>query len=407
VSSVNRPDALVVVDADTHISEPHDLWTSRAPASMRDLMPQVRRNDLGIDKWFVDGGQEMGNAGGASVINADGSKDPFWNIDIQAGPGVEDIHPGSYDVQARLQVMDEQGVYAHIVYPNALGFAAGSILRLQNRDLSRAVIEIYNDAMGEWQAASGGRLLPQAMLPFWDIDATVAEIVRARSDLRLTGVTMSGEPFNAGLPDLADPHWDPMWEVCTDLELPINIHIGSGGGGPEAIRSSMFGRVWPTQDQYRTYVLGCVQLELGNSNFLSNLVTSDLLVRWPQLKFVSVESGIGWIPYVLERIDFQLGEPVPGGVDLKDRPSARELFRRNVYACFWFEQSGPQHLLEDLGVENVMFESDFPHPTCLYPNPVESALEQLEVGGHSEDVIRKVMGGNAIDLYKIEVSASA
>jgi predicted TIM-barrel fold metal-dependent hydrolase len=198
-----------------------------------------------------------------------------------------------------------------------------------------------------------------------------------------------------------------MWEVCTDLELPINIHIGSGGGGPEAIRSSMFGRVWPTQDQYRRYVLGCVQLELGNSNFLSNLVTSDLLVRWPQLKFVSVESGIGWIPYVLERIDFQLGEPVPGGVDLKDRPSARELFRRNVYACFWFEQSGPQHLLEDLGVENVMFESDFPHPTCLYPNPVESALEQLEVGGHSEDVIRKVMGGNAIDLYKIEVSASA
>ena len=340
------------------------------------------------------------------MINPDGGKDSFWNIDIQAGPGVDDIHPGSYDARARLEVMDDQGVFAQVVYPNTLGFAAGSILRLENRELSAAVIEIYNDAMGEWQAESGDRLLPQAMLPFWDIDATVAEIVRIKSELKMTGVTMSGEPFNAGLPDLGDPHWDPMWDVCTDLELPINIHVGSGGGGARGVHS-MFEKVWPTQDQYRRYVLGCVQIELANSNFLSNLVTSDLLIRWPKLKFVSVESGIGWIPYVLERIDFQLNEPVPEGVNLKDRPSARELFRQSVYACFWFEESGPRHLLEDLGVDNVMFESDFPHPTCLYPNPVESTLEQLRIGGHSDEVIRKVMGGNAIDLYKIKVPASA
>src|SRR5262249_34472055 len=151
--------------------------------------------------------------------------------------------------------------------------------------------------------------------------------------------------FNAGLPDLADPHWDPMYEVCSDLGIPINIHIGSTDFGPSSSKSFGFGttldaalsRVWPSQDRYRKYVLAVTQGELANSNFVSNLCASDLLVRWPQLKFVSVESGIGWIPFVLERLDYQLGEPTPEGVDLKARPSARELFRQSVYSCWWFE----------------------------------------------------------------------
>jgi predicted TIM-barrel fold metal-dependent hydrolase len=253
--------------------------------------------------------------------------------------------------------------------------------------------------LAEWQAESGDRLLPQAMVPFWDIDATVKELERMKNELHMVGLTMSGEPFNGGLPDLADQYWDPMYEVCTDLSIPINIHIGSSDVGTD--NSYLFQRVWPTHDKYRRFVLGMVQIELGNSNFLTNLCTSDLLVRWPKLKFVSVESGIGWIPFVLERVDYQLGEPVEEGVDLHARPSARELFRQSVYSCFWFEHSAPQHLIEDVGVDNVMFESDFPHPTCLYPNPVERVLEQLTLGGHSEETIRKVMGGNAMKLYGI------
>jgi predicted TIM-barrel fold metal-dependent hydrolase len=372
---------------------------------MKRLVPQVRKNNDGISHWYVNEDIDLGRAGGSSVIKVDGEKDSFWNQDIMAGMGLDDIHPGSYDVRARLEVMDEQGVWAHIVYPNTLGFAAGRVLTLENQDLSLAIIKTYNDALAEWQAESGGRLLPQAMLPFWDIDATVDELVRIKSEFGMTGVTMTGEPFHAGLPDLADSHWDPMYEVCVDLGIPINIHIGSSDGGSNL--ASSFGRVWPSQDRYRRYVLGCVQIELANSNFLSNLCASDLLVRWPALKFVSVESGIGWIPYVLERTDYQLGEPVPDGVNLKERPSAWDLFRQSVYSCFWFEQSAPRHLIEDIGVDNVMFETDFPHPTCLYPNPVEHALEQLAIGGHSEEVIRKLMGGNAIDLYNIQIPTPA
>jgi uncharacterized protein len=402
--AVHRPSDLVVIDSDTHFSEPDDLWTKRAPASLRDRVPQVRRDERGIPHWYIEGDKKLMRAGGSSVIDPNGQKMSFWETDITAGVGIAEIHAGSYDVAARLALMDEQGVYAHIVYPNALGFAAGHLARLDDRKLSVEVIRIYNDALAEWQAESGDRLLPQAMVPFWDIDATVKELVRIKSELKMTGITMSGEPFHApGLPDLANPHWDPMYEVCSDLNIPINIHIGSGVSGGNISTD----RVWASQDIYRRYVLMCVQIELANSNFLSNLVTSDLLLRWPRLKFVSVESGIGWIPYVLERADYQLAEPAPEGVNLQERPTAMELFRKHVYACFWFEHSGAQHLIEDIGVDNVMFESDFPHPTCLYPNPVERVLEQLEIGGYSDGVVRKVMGGNAIDLYKIQVPLPA
>jgi predicted TIM-barrel fold metal-dependent hydrolase len=402
MTNARRPDGLVVIDSDTHFSEPWDLWTQfDPPAAWRDDVPQVHPDpSTGKPMWFL-GGEPTMQAGGGAIISRDGTKERFWDADIMGGKTHDGIHRGAWEVEPRLELMDEQGVHAHIVYPNAIGFGAGKVLRLEDRKLAKWIVQTYNDYMADWQARSGDRLLPQAMLPFWDIDETVAELHRIKNELKMVGITMSGEPFAGGLPDLADPHWDPMYEACISLGIPINIHIGSGDGGVGM--DHYFQRVWPTQDQYRRYVLGCVQMELANSNFLSNLTTSDLLVRWPELRFVSVESGIGWIPYVLERADYQLQEAIPEGSDLADRPSAMELFRQSVYATFWFEKSAPQHLLEDVGVDNVMFETDFPHPTCLYPNPVDFALEQLKE--YPDEVIRKVMGGNAIKLYGIKVPA--
>jgi uncharacterized protein len=391
------PKDLLVIDADTHFTEPWDLWTSRAPKKYRDVVPHVHPDpETGKAFWFVDGDKKLIRAGGGSVINRAGNKRSFWDEDIMAGLVPDEIHPGSFDAEARIEVMDKQGVWAHIVYPNAIGFAAGRILQLPDKNLAKLIIQIYNDALAEWQASSHGRLFPQALLPFWDIDATVAEVERAVKELKFTGVTMSGEPFNGGLPDLQEKYWDPFYEACTDLGIPINIHIGSGDTPASADPYAR--KVWPSQDDYRRYVLRCVQLELANSNFLTNFCTSDIATRWPKLKWVSVESGIGWIPYVLERTDYQLLEVLAEDPAMR-RPPAMDIFHSNVLACFWFEKSAPAHLLEDVGFDNVMFESDFPHPTCLYPDPVTHALEQMKE--HSEENIRKVMGGNAAKLYGI------
>jgi predicted TIM-barrel fold metal-dependent hydrolase len=207
---------------------------------------------------------------------------------------------------------------------------------------------------------------------------------------------MCSEPHAGGLPDLVDHHWDPLWELCTELELPINLHVGASEFGMEAFMKG----VWPSLSAERRHVVGCVQIEMHNGRILSNLLTSDLLVRFPETKWVSVESGIGWIPYVIERLEYQLRDTTPDGRGF-DQPMPSELFRRQVYATFWFEDAGPSKLLEDVGFDNVMFETDFPHPTCLYPNAVEHALKVLEPWG--PEVTRKVMQDNAAQLYHIPV----
>jgi predicted TIM-barrel fold metal-dependent hydrolase len=389
---------LKVIDADTHYSEPHDLWTSRVPASYRDRVPHVADDGKGGKCWRFNGDDLLfSSAGSASVIRKDGSKAALMDWDIQNGTmPIVQVHPASYDGRARLELMDQQGVWAHVMYPNVTGFGAHRLMTLEDRELAFTILSVYNDAVAELQAGSGGRLFPQALIPFWNLDAAVAEVERAKNVLKLTGITMSSEPHSAGLPDITSSHWAPLWEVCESLGVPVNFHVGSSEFGKEAFEKG----TWPGLSPIRKHVVGCVLLELHNARVLANLLTSDLLVRYPKLRFVSVESGIGWIPYVLERLEYQLLETsLDGRVWEQERPT--ELFRRQVYSCFWFEEAAPSRTLDFIGFDNVLFESDFPHPTCLYPSPVEHGLKVLAPWGAA--VQRKVMSENAAKLYGIPV----
>lgn len=384
-----------VVDADTHYSEPHDLWTSRVPISYRDRVPHVVDDGKGGQCWVFNNDDLMyPRAGAGSVIRLDGSKQALLDWDMQnASMPIEEIHRGSYDCAARLELMDKQGVWAHIIYPNLTGFGAHKLVALEDQDLAQVIVTVYNDAAAELQQESDGRLFPMALIPFWDLDPALAELQRAH-DLGLRGLTMSSEPHGAGLPDLTSQHWDPLWQLCAELDMPVNFHVGASEFGIEAF----FKGAWPGLDPVRRHVVGSVQIELHNAKVLSNLLASDLLVRHPRVKFVSVESGIGWIPYVLERLEYQLLETsLDGHVWPQESPT--ELFRRQVYACFWFEEIAPSRMLDRIGFDNVLFESDFPHPTCLYPDPVGHAVRVLAPWG--ADVVRKVMSTNAAKLYNL------
>jgi predicted TIM-barrel fold metal-dependent hydrolase len=141
---------------------------------------------------------------------------------------------------------------------------------------------------------------------------------------------------------------------------------------------------------------------LTNAGVVGNLIYSGVLERFPQLQVVSVESGVGWIPFFLEALDYQLGEMTPGSMDhLSMAPS--DYFRRQIYACFWFERTGLSEVIERVGSDHLLFESDFPHPTCLYPNMLDYADEALrEV---DDDAVAGIMGLNAARLYDIPLPA--
>jgi uncharacterized protein len=385
---------LKIIDADTHLTESHDLWVRRAPAAWRDRVPQVKMHD-GQMSWVIDGNKSIGTgAHPNSAILKDNRK--VRELDAFLKLKFADVHPGSHTVKDRLAVMDAAGIYAQIVYPNILGFGGQAAAKV-DMQLRQICVEIYNDAMAELQDESGERLFPMAMLPWWDVDAAVKETERCAA-MGLRGININSDPHEhkdaAGnfIPDLGSPHWDPLWQICVDKNLPVNFHIGAS----ETSIDWMGHQGWPSLSrELRSGIMGAM-LFFNNGKVVSNLIFSGLLDRIPKLKFVSVESGIGWVPFLMEALDYQLVE-IAANRSFDRKPS--EYFRRNFYACFWFENKDVSDTVRKVGVDNVLFETDFPHPTSLYPiDNLEARLSDL-----TQEERAKVLSLNAAKLYNISL----
>ncbi len=374
-----------VVDCDSHWTEPPDLWTSRAPVQLRDRMPRVIEHD-GMQLWQV-GDLTLGPIG-LSVVRRDGGK-AYGKLFL---PHIEQLHPAAYDPTARLELLDRLGIGTQIIYPNVAGFASARFLEIADPVVRSACVEIYNDAAAELQATTAGRLRPQAILPFWDRAATIAEMRRARNVLGLTGFTITDSPERIGLPDYGDASWNSFWETAVELNSPLNFHIAAAG--TELFTSAP----WPSLGPECRMAVGGALLYLDNARMITNLLYSDVLERHPGLRFVSVESGLGWIPFLLEACEYQWDQMVPTEVKHHElRPT--EKFRRNISACFWFEREGPSRLIERIGADSVLFETDFPHPTCLYPNAREHLRDVL--GRLDPSVRSRILHDNAARLYGI------
>jgi predicted TIM-barrel fold metal-dependent hydrolase len=383
-----------VIDVDTHLVEPHDLWTKHAPAKYKDRVPQVKVVD-GVRSWVIDGDKVLlKGAIPSSTVKKDGSKWPgleFLNHQI------EEVHPSSYSVPERLELMDATGITAQILYPNILGFGGQNAVKV-DPELRLVSVQIFNDAMAEVQAESGDRIFPMALMPWWDVDLCVKEIERSHR-MGLRGININSDPhYFAGpdgnkLPDLGQPHWYPMWEACQDFDMPVNFHIGASEQSMDFVGQ----QGWPGLHYDLRSCLGGAMLFINNGRVMGNLILSGLLDRYTKLKFVSVESGIGWIPFLLEAIDWEYQETGKNQNYLQRLPS--EYFASNFHACFWFERRDLTRQIKQLGVDNVLFETDFPHPVCLYP------IDDLDqaMGGLTEAEKVKVLSGNAARVYNINL----
>lgn len=386
-----------LIDSDTHISEPADVWTSRVPAKWKDRVPHVRwveRVDGKEQFWFV-GDKQM--YGVASAANA-GWPEPFPGHP----PSYEAAHKGSWDATARLAYMDEIGCWAQVLYPNLGGFGNQAFLKMADSELMLACVRAYNDFQLDWISPDPRRFIPVMAMPFWDVPAMVKEVERC-AKRGFKGILFTAAPQDYGMPVLADRHWDPFWAAAQASGLPISFHIGSGDFLDES--KDMYTPKRLKADGWAaTYARTTVDLFFGNAMQITDLLFSGVLPRFPSLKFVSVESGVGWIPFMLDAVDYhfdavQLSKTRP---EFTMKPS--EYFRRQVYACYWFERDINRTILEKVGVNNILFETDFPHVTCLYGNEQVAATIEAGLGDEPESLRRRILFDNAAELYGLELA---
>ncbi len=380
-----------IIDVDTHVTEAPDLWTSRVPAHMRDAVPRLDTDAKGRMWWYI-GDRRIANPG--LTATAGGGDMKSWPTSY------DEMHPGAFDAAERLKYMDQMGIWAMVMYPNVGGFGSQEFLRLEDPELKLTCVQAYNDWQTEWASADARRLLPITSTPFWDVEATVREVRRCAA-MGHKGILFTGDPQSLGQPVIGDPHWDPLWEVSVELGMPISFHIGSGNMDGTLTREKV-----DTYGRMAAFTEISVNVFMMNANHLCDLLLSGVLTRYPDIKFVSVESSIGWIPFTLEALDYQfmgnrVAEERP---DMDMLPSA--YFERNVYACYWFEQVAPRRLFDKVGVDNIMFETDFPHPTSLYGDDVHNCIE-TGLADCDAETRRKILWDNAQQLYQVEGPTAA
>jgi predicted TIM-barrel fold metal-dependent hydrolase len=383
-----------IVSPDDHVLEPRELWTSRLPAKYREVGPRVVREKGRVG--LADGAFDY-------VQTDDGEPVDVWYYEdirvpaLLTGSAVgyeleemetkvitfDDMRPGCYDPRARLQDMDVCGIEASLCFPNMFArFAGQRFVFGQDKDLSLLCVKAYNDfTLNEWCAGSDGRLIPLGILPLWDAELCAAEI-RTQASAGIHAMCFTEIPPYLGLPSIHTDHWDPMLQACEDTGTVLMMHIGSGSKLPVTSADAP----------------AAVANTLPSVNSAMSLVDwlfSGSLIRYPNLRMGFAECQIGWIPYFLERAD-EVWSHNRGWNEvwgkIPDPPSS--YFPGRIYCSFFSDNFGLRHL-DDIGADNVMFETDYPHSDSNWPTSQDVARQQTEAAGLDPITTEKVVRGNA------------
>lgn len=389
-------DSIRVIDSDTHVIEPPDLWTSRLAEKWGDDRPQVLFHEgWGVDRWRV------GDRWLSAVGQYNSSR---WAEHPPSYPAtLEESDPAGYDASARLQRMDEFGLYAQVLYPNIIGFDTDAFTSLKDPKLAIECVRAYNDFLADFASADPNRLLPISMLPFWDVEETVKEMTRCR-EMGHRGILWAAKLHRLGYPRINKAYWDPVYAAAQDLEMSVNLHIGVGTSNVEDVD---FRSAWDGNFHVGAYVAESAVTFTSNMETIATLLVADTFERFPKLQVVSVESGFGYLPYLIESLDWQWKNSI-GPQKYPDRRLPSEKFFTNMYGTFWFErQTLPYLTLYPEYADRLMFETDFPHPTSLTPGPASAAenpkvMIQNQLGDLPEEIARKVLHENAAKLYHVK-----
>ena len=304
------------------------------------------------------------------------------------GVTYDDIAPGCYDPAARLLDMDRNHVDASLCFPNYPRFCGQLFSEVDDRELGLLCIQAYNDWMiDEWCGDSGGRLIPLCIVPLWDPTLAAAEIRRVAAR-GCPAVAWSELPAWLGYPSIHTDHWDPFLAACEETGTVICMHIGSG------TKTTVTSPDAPT----------VVTANLIACNSVASMVDwlfSGKFDRFPGLRLLYAESQIGWIPYFVERADdtWHTHQWAQGEERTELPPS--HYYRKHIHSCFFKDTVGID-LIDRIGEDNVMFETDYPHQDGTFPHSRQTAEKLF---GHLDPgVIRKIARGNAIRLLGLDLT---
>lgn len=389
-----------IISVDDHVVEPAHLWETWLPAKYKDKGPRVeRRGVAGIefagaatyhqtfdddsptkcDTWVYE---DLVYTHKRMVAAVGYPRDEMTMTPIT----YDDMRPGCYEVKARLEDMDVNGVEASACYPTFPRFCGQTFAEGSDLDLGLACVKAYNDwTVEEWCGESGGRLIPICLIPLWDADLAAAE-VRRNAERGVRAVAFSEIPAHLGLPSIHSDFWEPFFQACEETNTAVCMHIGSSSRMPSTSADA------PPS----------VTATLGFGGAMSSVVDflwSGVLVKHPGLKLAYAESQMGWLPYVLERID-DVWEDNQGWAETKHIPEPPSTyFHRNMWMCFFKDQTGIDNR-DKIGIDRITFETDYPHSDSTWPDTPAVASRLLE--GLTDDEIHKIVRGNAIDLFSLE-----
>jgi predicted TIM-barrel fold metal-dependent hydrolase len=331
------------ISADSHMSEPPDLWEKRLPPALRDRAPRVTSRD-------PSSGRERA---------------------------------GGWDPYERLKDLAYDGISAEVLYPSR-GYAAFTV---GDTELEEACCRAYNDWMIEFCSVAPQRFWGLALISLWDIEHAVKELERCRS-AGLRGAAIGLVPAEELL--YGSDHYERFWAACQDLGMSVNMHINSGPGR----------RTFSPQQRSGLMPDGAAGHKWDCMKAAGNIVAAGVLERYPGLNVVFSEAGVGWIPFFAQEFDYyQMSfAPGPSGLgrqrDIPRPPS--EYIYRQVYGAFIQDTVGCK-LLPDYGLDTFMWSNDYPHSACIWPGATRFIAQDL---GHLGPEARaKVLCGNAVRLY--------
>jgi predicted TIM-barrel fold metal-dependent hydrolase len=375
-----RAEDMILISVDDHICEPADMFDAHVPARYRDRAPRVVTDERGFQQWWY--GDLKGRNLGLNAVA--GKPREMYNVNPSS---YDEMRTGCFDVHARVRDMSAGGQLAGLNFPNWTGFSGQVLNEGPDRDVNLVMIKAYNDwHVDEWCGAYPDRFIPCGIIPLFDVDAAADE-VRRLATKGCHAITYSENPAALGVPSLHSGYWDPLFAACCDEGTVLCCHVGSSSKSSST-----------TPDAPPSVPMN---LSSTMSMFsLVDLIWADFWGRFPDLTFSLTEGDIGWIPYLLQR-----GEHVHNrhsGWTAHEFPPGKgpiDIFREHILCCFINDRIGVR-LLDEFNIDNVCWESDFPHSDSSWPDGPE-VLEAL-FHGTDDTVVDKITHENAMRHYRFD-----